>query len=118
MSLTDVNPLAILVSAVIVMALGFLWYGPILGKQWASAMGWDSLSEAEVKAKQRSAGPAYLVSFIGALLTAWVLSVLLTGLADRSWVNGASVGILVWVGMMAPQAIGRASCRERVLDHV
>jgi hypothetical protein len=105
MSLTDVNWLAIIASAVIVMALGFLWYGPLFGKQWATAMGWQSLSADEVKAKQAEATPGYIASVIGALLTAYALSVLLTGVADRSWMNGAGLGALVWLGMMAPPAL-------------
>ena len=105
MSLTDVNWLAIAASAVIVMALGFLWYGPIFGKQWATAMGWESLSEKKIKAKQAEATPGYIASIIGALLTAYLLSVLLNGVADRTWMSGAGLGALVWLGVMAPTAI-------------
>ncbi len=113
MSLFAVNWLAIALSVVIVFALGMAWYSPLLfGKQWASAMGWDDMTPEQMKAKQGEAGPAYIASLVGSLLTAWVLSVLLSGLDDRTWINGASVGILAWVGLMLPPAVTNAMFQE------
>lgn len=37
--MVPVNYLAILVAAVLSMVLGFLWYGPLFGKEWTKLMG-------------------------------------------------------------------------------
>jgi hypothetical protein len=38
-SFGDLDWVAILVGTVALMVLGFLWYGPLFGKQWAAARG-------------------------------------------------------------------------------
>ncbi len=37
--LKGLNWTAVLVSAVLLEVLGYLWYGPLFGKPWAAAMG-------------------------------------------------------------------------------
>ena len=37
--MVPVNYLAIIVSAVLMMVIGYVWYGPLFGKRWATLMG-------------------------------------------------------------------------------
>ena len=39
MQSVDLNYLAIILATVVMMALGFLWYGPLFAKQWLAAIG-------------------------------------------------------------------------------
>lgn len=39
MQSVDVNYLAVVLATVIMMALGFLWYGPLFEQQWLAAIG-------------------------------------------------------------------------------
>lgn len=99
-----VNYVAILAAAIASMILGFLWYSPfVLGKPWMKLKGY---SESVLKAEQKKMGPYYGLSFIVALITAYVLShimalsmnfyhyaPMMTGLTSAFW---------AWLGFIMP----------------
>lgn len=101
---TEVNYFAVFLAGVASMAIGFLWYSPmILGKQWTKEKGMTK--EALAKA-QKEMGPLYGVSFLVSLVTAYVLShvmtfsenffhypMLSTGLTSAFW---------MWLGFAMP----------------
>ena len=107
MQLPPVNYLAVLTSAVVIFVLGGLWYSPVLfAKKWMSLMG---KTEAELKADSSGAMPIlYLLAFICALLTAWVLAVLLNHFVNLTPLRGALVGALCWVGFAGPTSFATA----------
>ena len=95
----SVNFLAVIVAAIVSMVLGFLWYGPLFGKQWMKLMGFTK--ESREKAK-KAMGKTYGVSMVGALVMAYVLSYFLSyALADTA-MEGAIVGFWAWFGFVAP----------------
>ena len=57
-----INYIAVLVAAIVNMVLGFLWYGPLFGKQWIQMMNFDKKKMAE--AKRKGMGKTYAVAFI------------------------------------------------------
>lgn len=69
---------AILAAVVGTFALGFLWYGPLFGKPWMRAMGWEGKSKAEMEEVMRTSSPTpgYLVSLAGAILATFLLWIL------------------------------------------
>ena len=68
-----VNLLAVLVSAIATMLIGFLWYSPLLfAKPWMREMGYDPADAAKMQEMKKSAGPAYGASFLTSVLTATV----------------------------------------------
>lgn len=67
-----INYWAVLVSAIVSMWVGFMWYGPIFGKMWLKLARIDH-QDIEV-AKRRGMWKIYLISFIGSLLTAYALA--------------------------------------------
>jgi uncharacterized protein DUF1761 len=114
MRIMDVNLLAVLVCAIAAMALGFLWYSPVLfAKPWVKEMGYDMNDKAKMDEMRKSAGPAYGASFIGSLLTAAVLGKILNALSRHSEVvwhpvataqpmlYGITLGFAVWLGFVA-----------------
>ena len=65
----QVNWLAVLLGGVFSMILGFLWYGPLFGKLWLRAI--------DKKEEELKSSPAiYVLAFLGALVTGYVLAVL------------------------------------------
>ena len=52
----SINYLAVLVSAVSAMVLGFLWFGPLFGKEWSKAMGWTEEQMAAGREKMKKEG--------------------------------------------------------------
>ena len=102
--MVPVNYLAVFLAAVASMVLGFAWYSPmVLGIPWMKLKGFTSEG---LKKEQAKMGPMYGLSFVGALLTAYVLShviafsenyfhysMLMTGLTSAFW---------MWLGFILP----------------
>ena len=114
MHFMDVNLLAVLVCAIATMAIGFLWYSPMLfAKPWVKEMGYDMYDKAAMDKMRKSAGPAYGASFVASIVSAMVLAKLLNALSrhsDRIWhavatpqpvLYGVMVGVAVWLGFVA-----------------
>lgn len=100
----EVNYVAILLAGVATMALGFLWYHPVMfGKPWMKLMGHTPES---LKKDQKAMGKLYALSFVASLVTAYVLfhvmalsenffhyPLLQTGLTSAFW---------MWLGFVLP----------------
>lgn len=100
----EVNLFAILLAAVVSMAIGFLWYSPVMfAKRWMKLMGY---TQESLKKDQKEMGKWYAMSFILALVTGYVLShvivlsenffhypMLQTGLTTAFW---------MWLGFIMP----------------
>ena len=85
---------AILVSTVLAFVLGGLWYGPLFGQAWMTAIG---KTEEEIEPT-----PApFIISFFTALLTAVVLAWLIGALQVTTWVGGATIGLVTGIGFIA-----------------
>ena len=72
--LAELNYPAVVAAALLPMALGALWYGPLFGKAWMSAHGHTPERLAEM---QQGMGRAYGLSFLCYLVMATVLAYLL-----------------------------------------
>ena len=65
----SLNFLAIIVAAVANLAIGFVWYGPVFGKQW---MKLNNYTEEEMKGI--NPGPLYAQSLVATLVMYAVLA--------------------------------------------
>jgi hypothetical protein len=84
------------------MVVGFLWYSPILfAKPWMREMGYDPDDKAKTKEMQKSAGPAYLGSFIASLVSAFILALFFHWLHVQSLNLGLLVAFHVCLGFVA-----------------
>ena len=65
----DINYWAVLAAAVSTMIIGYVWYGPLFGKQW------QKLSNVTVSPEmaKKGMGSSMVIAFIGSLLMAFVL---------------------------------------------
>ena len=88
---------AIVVSAVAYWMLGALWYGVLFGQRWM-------VLEGITMEQSRSANPAlpYVISFALDLLIAFVLAQLCSWRNANTAARGAAVGVLLWIGIVAP----------------
>ncbi len=95
---TQVNWIAVVLGAVFSMLLGFLWYGPLFGKLWLRSIG--------KKAEELSGSAGmYVFAFLAALVSAYVLAVLVGALGITSWWRGAVLGGVVSVGIGSMAAL-------------
>ena len=73
----EVNLLAVLVAGIVPMIVGVLWYGPLFGKRWLQLM--ETTAE-EIQEKGINPLKTYGVSFLLALVTAFILAQLFAGM--------------------------------------
>jgi hypothetical protein len=95
----SVNYLAVMVAALASFVLGALWYSPALfARQWVAA---HSYTPEKIQAMKGGMARTYLLSFVCFLVTAWVLAVFIDRMALLSWLGGAKLGGLAWLGFAA-----------------
>ena len=102
-----INYLAVVASAVSAMVLGFLWYGPIFGKQWRELMG---ITPESMQNMKQSAGKSYAFMAVGSLLLAYVLAVTL-GISEVAFgplevAMALQGGFWLWLGFVATTQVG------------
>jgi len=87
--------MAIVAAAVVNMVVGAVWYSPALfAKQWAALTG--------RKMNEMGNGvQGYVLTAIGALVQAWILSHIVSYAGADTAVKGAMVGFWLWVGFVA-----------------
>ncbi len=99
-----VNFLAILVAGIVSMAIGFLWYSPlVLGKPWMKEKG---LSAESLKKAQKDMGMLYGISFVVALVSGYVLFHVMF-LSENffhytRFTTGVMSAFWMWLGFMMP----------------
>lgn len=108
--MVPVNYLAILLAALSSMFVGFLWYGPLFGKEWSKLMGWSQKDLDKIKKEKGSEmNKLYAMQFLGSLVMAFVLAHALyfakSYLGD-SPTRGLETGFWNWLGFVAPITMG------------
>lgn len=103
-----INYVAVVAAAVASMILGFLWYGPLFGKQWIALMGF---TKAHMEAaKVQGMTKQFVLAFIGSLVMAWVLAHSLVFASAYLNATGPSAGLMAgfwnWLGFIAPVTLG------------
>ena len=88
--------LAVVVSAAIQWVLGALWYGLLFGKPWKAMVGFK---EGD---KPKGAVFAMGASFVASLILCFVLIHLIVWAGGVTFARGAFVGLVSWLGFMAP----------------
>ncbi len=111
----DLNWLGIIAAAVANIIVGAVWYSPqVFGTAWMCH------AKADVD-KCKDAGARYAGAFIIALVTAAVLSVAISHMGNHTFLQGAKIGFLMWLGFVAPtQASGviwESKCWSLFLIH-
>ncbi len=100
----QVNYLAVLLAAVASMGVGLLWYSPVMfAKPWMKLMGH---TEKSMEAAKDQMGKTYGMSFALALVTAYVLSHVMTFsmsyMQTMPVATGLSSAFWMWLGFVMP----------------
>ncbi|GAC1637645.1 MAG: DUF1761 domain-containing protein [Candidatus Acidiferrum sp.] len=90
------NYLAVVVSGIAYWLLGALWYTVLFGKQWMALEGFTQ------QTPRPSMAFTFVVSVLLDILMAFVLAQLCTWRSASTAARGASLGVLMWIGFVAP----------------
>ena len=98
--LLPVNFVAVFFAAVVGMAIGALYYSPlVLGNLWMKLTG---LTKKDMeKAKEKGMGKSYLTAFIATLVMSYVLAQVISYMGAWTLYNGIWSGFLMWLGFVA-----------------
>jgi len=102
MALYDVNLLAVFLAAVASIIIGAFWYSPMgFGNAWMKLSGFKEKDMK--KAKQKGMAKSYFITFIGSLVTAYVLAIFV---ANLSLQGAMQTGFWIWLGFIASTTLG------------
>ncbi len=105
-----INYLAVLVSAIIAMGLGFVWHGPLFGKKFMAAMGMTIPTDPEVRKKmQKAMAMTYVIQFLLFVVTTSVLSIYI----NYGPKTGLVTAVCLWLGFVMPTAASAALWNDR-----
>lgn len=97
----NINYLAVFVAAVVYMVVGALWYSPVLfGKTWKKLVG----SHADMT--RGNAANGYALTFVAALLIAYVMAHFVDYLGADTVLAGAQTAFWLWAGFSVTAGVG------------
>ena len=100
-SFAGINFLAVLACAVATMAVGFLWYSPMLfANPWMRSMGIDPNDKAKLAELQKGAGKTYGLAFVASIASAVVLAKIIGVTSVNTIPYGMKIGFAVWLGFV------------------
>lgn len=110
-----VSYVAVLVAAIAHMVVGFIWYGPLFGKQWMKLTG---LTDKDVaKAKKEGMMKTFALSFVSGLVTAYVLAYTIAYAQIQSAMLAMQVGFWLWLGFAAAVQLPNYLYERKSMKH-
>jgi hypothetical protein len=103
-----VNLWAVIVSAAVSMVIGSVWYGPLFGRTFMTAMGmdkWTPEQQAEMKKKMVM---SFVLQFVASLVMFYVLSMFMGRLGQMNVGDGLMTAFWIWLGFIVPLKFGDA----------
>lgn len=104
----EINYTMILVAAIVQFVLGGLWYSPLMfGTWWMQIMGVGHLSKEELAKMQKEMLPAYVVQFVTAVVSVFVLAhfINMGKVADPTF-SSYQLAFWIWLGFILVTQIG------------
>lgn len=98
----EVNYLAVVVTALINVVWGMVWWSDMLfGKKWRKLMGIGDMSKEEMNKKMKEQTPAHVTSAVTSLLVAFLFSGIVDAL-DITTIGGAiRIAVTAWLFFVA-----------------
>lgn len=99
----EINYIAVFVAAIVSMVIGAAWYSPFLfGSKWLEIMRW---SDEEMEVRKRGMGKTYFLSFVSALVMAYVIAYAIAVFQAETITEGARIGFFAWLGFVATTSL-------------
>jgi hypothetical protein len=102
--MVQVNYLAVLVAAITVFVLGWLWYSPFLFyKPWMRARGVDP---AVAMAGAKMPAGKLVIELVRCIVLAYVIARFVALLGITSWMGAVHFGVMLWIGFPVILLVG------------
>ncbi|HAP01484.1 MAG TPA: DUF1761 domain-containing protein [Bacteroidetes bacterium] len=108
MYLSNINWTAVLVATISAFVIGFVWYGPVFGRQWMKEIGLTP--EAAKNANMLKVfGPAFILTLIMGLMLALHMH------DNSDWLQGSKLAAMIALGFIAPTTgVNYIFCRKTI----
>jgi len=104
MELSNINWVAVLVSALVGIASGAIWFGPkTFYPVWWKAMG---RSEGEVPGDGMNMGIVFGSTFVAQFVQAVSMALIISAVSHPNFGKGALVGLVAGIGISAASSLG------------
>lgn len=110
----SVNFWALLVSAVINLVLGMLWFGPLFGKIWARGAG---VSMDPAQGQKKGMATRTIIGFIAAIVMFFVLQHAIVYAGAQTAAAGVFVAFWNWLGLIAVPMLGLVLWERRPMSY-
>ena len=115
--LTSVNYVAVLVAALAAFVIGFLWHGPLFGKQWLAMMNVPQSEVDAAKAKGMGAMlPQMIAAFIQQIVIACAVSHLAMALGIADATQAVALAAFLWFSFIATVMLNTVLWEKRKLN--
>src|SRR3989344_4713354 len=95
----QINLMAVVLAAIASMVLGFVWYGPLFGKQWMKLSG---MTQKDMEtAKKKGMEKMHAIAMMGSLVMAYVMTHFIQYVGAMTAELGAQLGFWLWLGFVA-----------------
>lgn len=104
MFLVPINYLAVFLCGVAAMGIGFVWYGPLFGKEWMKMVG---MTKEKMEKTKSDMSKTYGISFVASLVMAYALAHFMWFTAPGSidLMIGIKTALWAWVGFVATTTV-------------
>lgn len=103
-----VNLAAVAIAGVSAMVTGYIWYGPLFGKDWMKLSGIK-----KEDSKKEDMPKLYGIMFAGALIEAYMLSIFIHYAGAYTVLDGMKTGLWAWLGFVVTVMLGNYMFAKR-----
>jgi hypothetical protein len=112
------NWLAMLVSVIACFVFGGTWYGPLFGKAWGTAMGFNMDQKPDPKVMKRAfalqiLGSCLMVFVMAHVVQVWRPSVWNAGPDQPSCIYAVSAAVFTWLGFYVPLQLSKIAWENK-----
>jgi prolipoprotein diacylglyceryltransferase len=111
-----INYWAVLLSAIVAIVLGSLWYGPLFGRSWMRIVGIKKPDEI-TPAIKRMMIKSYSITIVTSFVMAYVLAHVMYYASSVTRVTGVDAGVQAalwtWLGFVVPATLGSVLWEDR-----
>ena len=108
-----VNLISVLVASVASFFIGFLWYGPLFGKEWRRLM---KFSVKDMKKMKMTPRNAMVLGFTSTLVMVYVLALFIEVANPSTLLEGVMISFWIWLGFIATNTLGTVLWEDKPLS--
>lgn len=104
----DINIWAVLLSTVLSMVIGSVWYSPkVFYNTWAK------LAQIDLEKAKTTAGKAMGSMFVGAFITSYILAHVISYAGANTFSEGLQTGFFMWLGFVGAVSVSEIFFAQR-----